>query len=335
MKREYKLVLYALGAFMLGYIVLSADWIEFYTYLQVTPVKVIVLLLFYQCITKLLINIQWKSLASEVCGEVSFLDVVLANATGDIMDGLTPGVKMGGELGRIFALKSRVDIDIADASIIVGLQKTFSLFSFLLLTLGSVTWFSLSFGGSDKYYLYIFTAAIAAFIVIFAALILFVLKPETIMGRLGRISRGSKTIIKIEESLKKYSQILRRLFSNKRLFCSQMLLGIFIWSFYAFKLHVLVKSYHIQMGFFSLAAITFLSYAMGMIPLLPGGMGSFESCMILLLKLSGISVEMGAAIAIVFRLVTFWFEFILSGLILILASVPAICRGDNDVKIQV
>ena len=57
--------------------------------------------------------------------------------------------------------------------------------------------------------------------------------------------------------------------------------------------------------------------------------------MILLLKMTGIALEMAAVIAIVFRTITFWFEFILSGLILILANMAIFSRGDNNVKIQV
>ncbi|NLZ54021.1 MAG: flippase-like domain-containing protein, partial [Thermoanaerobacteraceae bacterium] len=298
-------MLYILGAMMLGYIVASSDWIEILTHLKSTPLKVIMLLMFFQCITMLLMNIQWKSLADEVSDDISFFDIVLVNAKGNIMDSLTPGVKMGGELGRIFALKNRAKIGLANATMIVGLQKTFSLLSFSLLTLGSLIWFSLTLGSRYKHYLYLFTAAITAFLVIFAALILFSLNPDTIIRLLGKIFRGSKS--KIDATLRNYSHILTRLFKNKRLFFSQMFLGIFIWSFYAFKLRVLINSYNIHMDYVSVAAITFLAYVMGMIPLLPGGIGSFESCMTLLLKITGIPLEMGATISIVFRFVTFWF----------------------------
>lgn len=331
-KNLAKGILYGLGAVMLGYIVVSSDWTEIVSHLKATPLKAIMLLLIFQCITMLLINIQWKSLASKVSDHISFLDIVLMNAQGSILDSLTPGVKMGGELGRILALKSKVGA--ADAAIVVGLQKTFSLLSFLLLTLGSLIWFSLNLGRDHRYYLYLFTAAITALTVILAALILFSIKPDKISGLLGKIFRGSKIKTKIDEALRKYSDSLTGLFTDKRLFISQMLLGTFIWSFYVFKLLVLVKSYNIEIDYISAAAITFLSYVMGMIPLLPGGIGSFESCMILLMKIYGLPMEVGATIAIVFRFATFWFEFILSGLILIAANIPIIGKGDKDAKVQ-
>lgn len=336
MKKDViKRILYILGALMLGYIVVSSDWIKIWGHLKSTPLRAIMLLMYFQCITMLLINIQWKSLAGEIRDNISFIDIVLMNAKGNIVDSLTPGVKMGGEVGRIIALKNRAKISLADAAMIVGLQKTVSLLSFLLLTLVSLIWFSLNLGRDYKYHIYLFAGGTAVFFVILVALILFSLKPNTIIKVLEKIIKSSKTKEKIRNTLKKYSQKLRGLFKNKRLFFSQMALGIFIWSFYAFKLQVLMKSFNIHLDYISVAAITFIAYVMGMIPLLPGGIGSFESCMILLLKMTGIALEMAAVIAIVFRTITFWFEFILSGLILILANMAIFSRGDNNVKIQV
>ena len=46
-------------------------------------------------------------------------------------------------------------------------------------------------------------------------------------------------------------------------------------------------------------------------------------------------MEMGATIAIVFRFITFWFEYILSSLIVIMANIPIISRGDKSAKVQI
>ena len=81
---------------------------------------------------------------------------------------------------------------------------------------------------------------------------------------------------------------------------------------------LLVREFHVSMDYMSIAAITFLSYVIGMLPLLPGSIGSFESAMVALLSIRGVSMEMGISIAFIFRFVTFWFEFIISCFILLL-----------------
>ena len=54
-----------------------------------------------------------------------------------------------------------------------------------------------------------------------------------------------------------------------------------------------------------------------MMPLLPGGLGTFEAAMVLLLAAIGIPFYQGITFALVFRFSTFWFVFIWSGLYLL------------------
>ena len=61
-----------------------------------------------------------------------------------------------------------------------------------------------------------------------------------------------------------------------------------------------------------LAEITFISYMVAMIPLLPGGLGSFEATMSGLLLAMQLPLGVAAAITILFRFVTFWFVIIIS-----------------------
>lgn len=334
-KNLLKYSLYLLGFLMLGYIVVNADWGEMFTHLKTTPLRVIIFLLLFQCLTMLLINVQWRSLAAHAGEPISFFDMLLVNAQGTVVDGLTPGMKMGGEVVRLMALKNKAQVDWAQATIVVGLQKTFSLLSFLFLSLGSLIWFSLTLGSGYRYYQYLFTAAVAIFLLAFFLLIILSLKPDTIIRLLGKFFKNSPTGSKIQETLKKYSLLLQGLLKNKRVFLAQLGLGSFIWSFYAFKLLVLLRGYHLELAYITVAAVTFLAYIVGMIPLFPGGIGSFESAMILLLKLAGIPIEMGVTVAIVFRAATFWFEFLLSGLILLLAQFSPGNRGGKNAKVQV
>lgn len=53
-----------------------------------------------------------------------------------------------------------------------------------------------------------------------------------------------------------------------------------------------------------------------MIPVMPGGLGTFEGSFVLLLAPMSIPFDMGLALALVLRFVTFWFVFIISGLYL-------------------
>lgn len=98
---------------------------------------------------------------------------------------------------------------------------------------------------------------------------------------------------------------------------------------------LVMKGFAIEMDYLSIAAITFLSYIMGMIPILPGSIGSFEGAMLVLLAIRGVSMEVGVSIAFVFRFTTFWFEFLVSCLILALNSVLGFIRkGDKNAEVR-
>ena len=48
-------------------------------------------------------------MALRVKQNVSFLDMLMMNAKGNVVDAITPGVKAGGELARVYELKKVKD----------------------------------------------------------------------------------------------------------------------------------------------------------------------------------------------------------------------------------
>lgn len=80
------------------------------------------------------------------------------------------------------------------------------------------------------------------------------------------------------------------------------------------------------MNLLVLFAITFVSYFAAMIPLLPGGLGTFEGTMSGMLLVYGLSAEEAVAVSLVFRFVTFWFVVLFSALIILLWKLISIRR---------
>lgn len=328
-------LLYILGALAIGYIIINTNWKEVWFHISSISPKIMILLLLFQCITLLLLSIQWRAMALRVKKDVAFLDVLMVNVKGNIVDAITPGVKTGGELARVYELKKRLNIELGDATIIIGLQKTISLFSFLLLTLFSLICFSFSIGKQYRSYLYIFSLVIGIFAIVLAILIIFSFKPNMMIKMLNKALGKYKFMDKVEKTLLDYSTIIKGLLKDKKKFTLQLLLAIFIWLFYAFKLLFVMKGFAVEIDYISIAAITFLSYIIGMLPLLPGSIGSFEGSMLLLLAIKGVPIEIGLSISFVFRFVTFWFEFLISFIILLLNNIILFLKkGEKSVGIK-
>jgi hypothetical protein len=68
----------------------------------------------------------------------------------------------------------------------------------------------------------------------------------------------------------------------------------------------------LEVGLFSVAVITYTAYLISMVPLLPGGLGSFEATMVMMFSLYGLNPAEGLAVALISRLVTYWFPLGLS-----------------------
>lgn len=68
-----------------------------------------------------------------------------------------------------------------------------------------------------------------------------------------------------------------------------------------------------SLNFLILIAVVFISYFVGMLPILPGGLAVFEGSMTGLLMMMHLPYKNSLAISLVFRFITYWFVMLLSG----------------------
>lgn len=317
-KKIFKGALFFLGIIIIIFLLIGADFREVIKNIRSIPIGYLVIASALQIVTMVLLAIQWKAIVGWTNKKLAFKDVFLVNIKGNIVDFITPGVKVGGELARIYELRKTLDLDTANASIIVGLQKTISLLSFSFLSLISLIWFNLTLGSKYRHYSYLFSSAVTILILLLALLIIICLKPELINHIINRIPVRPGLKAKLLSYTEEYYRILLDLLSDRKGFAGQLLLGVLIWGLFAFKMLLIVTAFKIKINIITIGAITYLTYIVGMIPLLPGSIGSFEASMVALLATQNIPLDMAISISIIFRFITFWFEFLLSLLIYII-----------------
>ena len=316
-----KRILYLLTFIGIIFLILYSDFENIFIYMKSISIELFVLLLFLQIITIIIITIQWKSMVSWIGRSTRIIDIFRMNMKGNIVDAITPGVKVGGELARIHEIINKLDLTLSQATIVVGLQKTISLLSFLSLTIVSIIWFYFSIGKDHQSFLNVFILSTLILAIGLVLIILICIKPGIIKSLLSKISLNEDKKKKIEKTFDDYNKALNRLLENKDKFLYQIILGIIIWLLFALKMTLLVRGFNIKISFLSISAITYLTYMIGMIPLLPGSIGSFESSMVTLLALNGVAIEQGIAISVIFRFVTFWFEFLISLVVLLVDKI--------------
>lgn len=240
-----------------------------------------------------------------------WIDVLAVNMKGNFVDTITPGAKMGGEVARVYVLRKRLGISASEGTLIVGLQKSLSLLSFLTLSVLSLIWFYLT-TNIQATYMMIFGIGLVFLIFLLVLLIGVSIFPDKIQKWIIKIPISGKLKEKLKNFLVNFYSAFQGLKKSKKNFIGQILLSTAIWLIFALKMYVIAHSLGISIDWLTLSAITYLTYMVGMIPLLPGSVGSFEGCMVGLLLLKGVEINTGMALTVLFRVTTFWFPFLLS-----------------------
>lgn len=267
-------------------------------------------LLLIQVLSQLLVNYQWCRIGKVMGGEHNFFKMLYINARGMIIECVTPGVKIGGEVTRAILLKSDLKYTAGEAATLVTIQKMVSLFSFFLVNLFAFAHISnridLFKGAILKAIIYIFIIIlISALIAVFAFAAFF----EDRVMKLSPKRKWTSALHRYTLTLLSSIKVLK---SIKGEMYKQFFLSLSIWMLFPLKMILLVHLFTAGFDPVFLTEVTFISYMVGMIPLLPGGIGSFEATMTSLLVVMQIEHNEALAITLLFRFITFWFVIIIS-----------------------
>lgn len=261
-----------------------------------------------QIFTQLLLNYQWFEITKISGGKIKFLSMLNINSHGTVAEAITPGVKIGGEVIRAVLLKKE-GIETADAAAIVAVQKMISLSAFFVLIIGALIYFIIFYNIFNIYLNIVVIIVLSAFIVLFISILFY---PQ----RFNKFASNAKPKSKFKAVLQSFfksvidksSELKNRGMGLQK----QMLISFIIWFLFPLKLILLANFLNIQADLIYLCAVTFICYIVSMLPLLPGGLGSFEASMTALFVVIGTAVEQAAAAAFIFRFFTFWLVVLLS-----------------------
>lgn len=308
------LLLNILGICALGvlvYIAWNTDYTLIWREMQFLPRELLLQLVVLQIATQLALNYQWFRLCRVLGLNASFGSLLVVNAYGTVVDAANPGEKVGGEVARVLQLRHLLGFSAHQATSLVTIQKSLSLSA--LLILGGLALFVLGDAVAVRW------IVLPLLVGLGAALVYALLFTQHLNQRVqgwrseGRIARWLK---RWTASFARDTQAIGRKPGEWAL---QFLLSLAIWTLFPLKLQLIVAQYG-RVSALLLFAITFVSYFAAMIPLLPGGLGTFEATMSGLLAAAGLGWQQAVAISLVFRFITFWLVVLLSVLLIIGAA---------------
>ncbi len=290
---------------------------------SLTAIKanVVIWVCLLQFVTIGLINFQWFKIANYMGIQSSFRQIFHINMSGTFVESITPSVKAGGEGVKIYLLKSLPTSSLSKATAMVCLQKMVSMLAFFMLNIAGMIWF---FCTAELRFSYVNILMISViFLGIVTFLLIVVVMFPTKLKRFTKILPTKFDIRhKVEQGISSLQQALESVKGQYHLFWYQFMVSTAIWGLFAVKAYIIARGLQMQSSFISIAVVTYFAYMIGMVPLTPGSIGTFEGSVLLLLTPMGILSHQAMAFALTLRFVTFWFVF----------GVSSICVGYVQIR---
>ena len=266
---------------------------------------------------------------------ISYGSVFLINQAGGLVESLTPSVKFGGEAAKVFLFRQQTRQNYQDLAGILLLHKFLTLAPFTLLSI-------LLFIPALIYFDLPPAVPVSLFLMAGACVVLFRVcysaDPERrdpdhphsnddheateINGPGYNANHARGQFSRFMDPVRDWTARSLAFLHQARLSAARLLppgrsikilvVSFSIWAFYPVKVYLACHFLGMEVPLLIIAMATLFAYVISMIPLLPGGLGTYEGTMALFFTIGGLSPAEGLAVSLLSRLVTFWFPLLLS-----------------------
>jgi len=255
----------------------------------------------------------WYLLLREKSAAITQSSVFLITMAGTFIESITPSVKLGGEAMKIYLMKKKSALSYQEVTGVAIASKIFYLVPFLLISLITIV--------AALFILDLPVVVYSAFagLLICCCLVYLLLfrtrereqvreagRDQSIIGRLRTRTEAARSF------LSRSSGMAAEIVRDPKKSATLYLLAFIVWAFYPVKVYLVAYLLGFQVSPIVIIIATFTAYLVSMIPLLPGGLVTFEGTMALVLVSGGMALPDAAAVAIMTRCITFWIPLLLS-----------------------
>ncbi len=252
----------------------------------------------------------WYLLLREKSAAITRSSVFLITMAGTFIESITPSVKLGGEAMKIYLMKKKSALSYQELTGVAIASKIFYLVPFLLISLITIVaaFFILDLPA-------VVYSAFAGLLIgcCLLSLLLFRTGEKERTGKDHPIIQRIRTRTDAARSfLSRSSGMAAEIVRDPKKSATLYLLAFIVWAFYPVKVYLVAYLLGFQVSPIVIIIATFTAYLVSMIPLLPGGLVTFEGTMALVLVSGGMALPDAAAVAIMTRCITFWIPLLLS-----------------------
>jgi len=235
------------------------------------------------------------------------------------INNLTPSARGGGEpiRGYILSKYSNTSFEKSFATVIA--DRGLDTFPFMVLAVIAIV-SAVLFLNLPTIVIYILIIAVIVLLVVFFVGIYMSFNLEfgkkVSLWLAGIIKRFSKREHgKLEENALKavhgFQNSMRTMVKDRKVLMYGLPISFLIWIFEILRVYIVFTAFGVDVSFIVIAEVFIISTLLGLIPLLPGGLGAVDGMMIILFSAAGVPPSISAAATIVERLISFWMTSII------------------------
>ena len=274
----------------------------------------IVLAIITQLVIYGLLTLRWSITTDSIKINVKKRHLLPMLMVGLAVNNITPSARGGGEPVRAYILSkySRCSMESSFATVIA--DRGLDMFPFIVLAVLTIFAIVMYFNLALWLVLSLIMAVIVLTILFILALYMSLNKKagekitRTILKVIRRFYRKNpeKLEKKALNAIHEFQYTMKLMLKERKIFFYALPLSFLIWGLEILRVYLVFSSFGIEVSLILIAVVFIIASLIGMIPLLPGGIGAVDGIMILLYSAAGIPPSISAAATVIERLISFW-----------------------------
>ena len=281
---------------------------------------IILLAALCQIIALLLWSLRWKVLLTTV-QPATFTDILKGVLIGIFFSNITPVARAGGEPFRAYYMEKKISIPFEDAFATIVVDRIMDSIPFMAIIAVSLAYFVFCTDISTQVMIILilvfFLNLLLLFLVLFFSLnvkaaktlMKFILKCVAIFFKKTEDYQD-----RMEKAVDQYHDTIRKFSSQRIPLALSVCISFVFWFFLILRNYLVIVALGYHMSLIGVAVVQTAGPLVGILPLLPGGVGSVDGTMVFLYILFGFSAVTAVSISLVDRFISFWAPTILGGL---------------------
>jgi hypothetical protein len=282
--------------------------------LKIAKLEFIAIAIAMQVFTFYLYTLRWKILNGIADIDVGIKKLLPMVLVGLAVNNITPSGRGGGEPVRAYILSREEGYSMQETFATVVADRALDTFPFVILAVITIIGVSLYFE-LDSWLLVVMISAVVVIIAVLAIIIYMSINPKFgkrvdgwIIGLVRRFYKKNSEELedKIHKVIADFQNTMRNLIYNRKVMYYALPLSFVIWIFEILRVYFVFLAFGASVSPVIIGEVFIIASLVGMIPLLPGGLGAVDGIMIVFYSAAGVTASISAAATVIERLISFW-----------------------------